>query len=148
VRDDRAGTDKRLCANPDTSEDDGSRSDARTVLDDRAKELPIALGLQPITECGARPIVIDEHHAVADEDFIPDLDTCANKRVALDLAAGADRRAPLNLDERADPGVVTDRTAIQVGKRVHDDPFAEADILDQAVRGAVCGSIHRGERTP
>ena len=65
---------------------------------------------------GRRPRirVVDEHHAVADEDMVLDRDALADERVARDLAAPADRRVLLNLDERADLGLVADRAAVEV----------------------------------
>ena len=91
---------------------------------------------------GARALVVDEHHAVADEDLVADLDSVADERVALDLAALADARAALHLHERADARVVPDRAAVEVREGVHDDALAESDVGDQAMS---CG-VTRLER--
>src|ERR687885_468181 len=45
---------------------------------------------------GARPPVVDEHDAVADEDLVLDADALADEGVAGDLAARAHRRALLD----------------------------------------------------
>jgi hypothetical protein len=45
----------------------------------------------------------------ADDTSSFDLDTLADERVRRDLAAPADRRATLRLDERPDPRIVADR---------------------------------------
>ena len=54
-------------------------------------------------------------------------------------------RAALDLDERADAGVVADPAAVEVRERVDDDVLAELDVVDQAVRRVVGGAVsHRG----
>src|SRR5207249_141411 len=72
------------------------------------------------------------------EHLVLDRHALADKRMALNLAAGADPRAALDLDERPDPTVVADRAAVQIGERANVDAFAELDVVEQPVRGLVC----------
>jgi hypothetical protein len=58
--------------------------------------------------------IVDEHHAVADEDLVLDRHAFADERMRFDLAARADRHALLDLDERADAAAVAHRAAVQV----------------------------------
>jgi hypothetical protein len=82
-------------------------------------------------------LVVDEHHAVTDEDLVIDLDAVADERVALDTATGTDPGTPLDLDVRAHPGVVSDRATIEIGELKDDDPVTEGDVVDHAVRRVV-----------
>ena len=54
-----------------------------------------------------------------------------------DLAALADHRPALDLDERTDSRLVADRAAVEVRERVDDDPLAELDVGDQPERRVV-----------
>ena len=69
--------------------------------------------------------VVDEHHAVTDEHPVPDRDAVADEGVALHLAALADHRAALDLDERADLSPVADRAAVEVREGPDDHVVAE-----------------------
>ena len=104
-----------------------------------------AVWSSPEAAVAARPLVVDEHDAVADEHLVLDRDAVADERVALDLAAGADHGAALDLDERADPRAVADRAAVEVRERLHDDVLAEHDVVgDQPPRRVVDGRVsHR-----
>jgi hypothetical protein len=78
---------------------------------------------------------------VTDENLALHAHAFADERVALDLAARPDLDTPLHLDERADARMVADPAAVQVRERVHDDSIAELDVLNQAVRRIVAGSV-------
>ena len=124
----------------DAAEDDAPEpSDARASHDASAaaSSRPRACSA-PVAVRGARALVVDEHHAVADEHLVLDLDALADERVALDLAARADAGAALDLDERPDPRLVADPAAVEVGEGVDDDVVAELDVVDQPV-GRVVG---------
>ena len=121
-RDDRACSHHRALPDAEPTRDHRPRSRARHhALDIVVEEFPVALGSQPSLGGGTWGFVVDEHHAVADEDLVLDLDARADERVALDLAVGADRGALLDLHERPDAGVVTDLAAVEVRERVDDD---------------------------
>ncbi len=76
---------------------------------------PIVLGLQrPVGVGRARIPIVDEHHAVADEDFVFDRDAGTYERVTRDFAATPDFRVALNLDERAKPRVVSNLAAVKI----------------------------------
>src|SRR5439155_12265669 len=81
---------------------------------------------------GTRVLVVDEHDAVTDEDLVLDRHAVAYERVALHLAAGADARAALNLDERPDARPVPDRAAVEVRERADPDVVAEVDVVEEA----------------
>ena len=82
---------------------------------------------------------------MADEHLVFDQNAAADERVALNLAIGADRCSRLDLDERADPRPVSDPAAIQISERLDDDPFAELDVIDQAIRGCVRGLVRHSQ---
>ena len=93
--------------------------------------------LKPSLGGGTREFVIDEDHAVADEDLVFDLDARADEGMALDLAVGADARALLNLHERPYAGVVTDLAAVKIRERVDDDVLPERHSFDEPIRRLV-----------
>ena len=69
------------------------------------------------------------------KDFLSvlDFDAVADEGVALDLAAGADDRTTLDLDERSHLRLVADRAAVQIRERAHDDSLAERDVVNQPI---------------
>ena len=73
----------------------GAGADRRALLHDRVLDLPIAGGLQ-LSGRGRRSRigVVDEHHAVADEDVILDRHALADEGVARDLAPPANAGMP------------------------------------------------------
>src|SRR5262249_29806952 len=132
-----------------TAEDTRVGADRRTVAHNRQLERPVVVSLHVTLVVGsARVAVIVEHHPVADEDLIADLDAAADEAVALDLAARADDRALLDLDERPDSRFVSDPAAVQVRERVDDHAFAELDIGDQAKRRVVDRRVRNRRSTP
>ena len=64
----------------------------------------------------ARIRVVDERHAMADEDVIFDRDALTDERVARNLAAAADPGVLLDFDERADLRLVADLAAVEIDK--------------------------------
>ena len=101
---------------------DAPRSTTRL---DELQSVPVCSA--PAVVRRARPLVVDEHHAVADEDLVLDRDAVADERVALDLAARADHGARAG-SRRTVPiaRVVADRAAVEVRERLDDDAVAEA----------------------
>ncbi len=84
-------------------------------LNYRGLHFPILFGLQrSVFRCGPGVSIVDERHAVAYEDVVFDQHTFADKAVARDLAVLPYLRVLLNLDERADLGLVANLAAIQV----------------------------------
>ena len=69
--------------------------------------------------------IVDERHAVTDEDVVFDGDAFANKGMAGNLAIAADGGILLDLDECANLGVIADLAAVQV------DELGELDVLAQ-----------------
>src|SRR5262249_58179653 len=63
------------------------------------------------------------------------------------LAVGADDRAALHLDERPDPRVVADPTAVEIREGVDDDVLAEVDVVDLSIRGFVDRAVSHAGRT-
>ena len=84
----------------------------------------------------ARISIVREHDAVADEDLVFDDHALANERVRRDLAAGADQRFLLNLDERADLGFVADRATVEIDERRlrNTDIRAERNVVGNGHR--------------
>ena len=75
---------------------------------------------------GPRVLVVDEHHAVADEDLVLDGHAFADEGVAGDLDPAADAGAFLDFDEGADLALVTDLAAIEVDEGVEPGRRAPA----------------------
>lgn len=67
---------------------------------------------RPVAVGRARFTIVDEDHAMADEDFVLDRHAAANEAMAGDLAAPADSGAALDLDEGAQPRVRADFAAV------------------------------------
>ena len=108
-------------------------ADRCSLLDYRSLDLPVGFGLQlPVGGRGPRIAVVDEHHAVADEDVVLNRDAFADERMARDLAALADAGVLLDLDEGADLRFVADLATVQV------DELARALRLAPALRPARC----------
>ena len=92
---------------------------------------------------GAGIDVVDEHHAVADEDVVLDGHAFADERVAGNLALTAHRSVLLNFHERSDFGVVADFAAVQI------DEFGKLHTLAELyVRGNAAVFVHRRTNSP
>jgi hypothetical protein len=85
----------------------------------------------PVGGSGPRIAVVDEHHAVADEDVVLDRDAFADESVARDLAALADSCILLDFDERADLGFIADLATVQI------DELGELDVSPSFTSGAM-----------
>lgn len=72
--------------------------------------------------------IIDESDAVADEDFVFDRHSFADKTVAGDFTVATDARVLLNLNERTNPGAVADLTTVKVDEVMDNNVAAELDI--------------------
>src|SRR3954471_6986474 len=81
-----AGADDRPGADGHATEDHRAGAQAGAILYPGLKHGPVVLGLEVAAlRGGTRDLVVDEHHAVADEDAVADRDAVADERVALDL---------------------------------------------------------------
>src|SRR5687768_9616003 len=101
ARHDGSGADQRASLDPDASKDHRAGPERGATLDDRGEQLPVVFGLKPTLVAGrAGVVVVDEEHAVANEDLVVDLYAAADERMTLDLAVRADYGATLDLDER------------------------------------------------
>ena len=148
-RDDGAGADQRAGADPHPAEDDRARAERRAPLDDRRSQLPVLVGLQAAVRGVARGRLslmnITPWPTNTSSSIV---DAVADEGVTLDLAARADRRAALDLDERPDPGPVADAAAVEVRERLDDDVLAELDVARSAGRGPRCRLSQPRRRTP
>ena len=136
-RDDRACSHHRALPDAEPTRDHRPRAERGTTFDRGRQEFPVALGSKPSLGGGTRGFVIDEDHAVADEDLVFDFDARADEGMALDLAVGADACALLNLHERPYAGVVTDLAAVKIRERVDDDVLPERHSFDEPIRRLV-----------
>src|SRR5208282_4565544 len=93
----------------------GARSNRSAFLDDCFLHFPIGFGLQTSASGrGARVRIVNEHHAVANENVVFDGHTFADEGVAGDLAAFTNRSVLLNLYKRANLGFIADFAAVEV----------------------------------
>ena len=96
----------------------------------RALDFPVGFGLQfAVAGGGARIGVVDERHAVADEDVVLDGHAFADEGVAGNLAALADGGILLDFDECADLGFVADLAAVKI------DELRELNVFPQLHAG-------------
>src|SRR5262249_39797485 len=128
-------------------------------------DLPVAVGLR-LAACvdGARISIVDERHAVADEDVVLELDALADERVTGDLHPPANLGAVLDLNKGANPPLVADLRSVQVDEVEDCDVFAKLHVRRDGlelhampwsfiressgrVRGAT-GRLPRGARRP
>jgi hypothetical protein len=84
---DSAGAHKGSGSDGDSPHDDRPGADGRSAANAGWNALPIRVGLQFSVDSSVGIEVVDEHHAVADEDFILDRYTFADEGVAGDFAA-------------------------------------------------------------
>jgi hypothetical protein len=82
----------------------------------------------PVCRAAGPKKVVDEHHAVGDDAVVADDNKVANKSMRLDFAAFADDGAALNLYKRAHEGVVSNGTAIKIGRLDNRDVVAKSDV--------------------
>src|ERR1700742_207857 len=129
-----ARPDNRVFTNGGVAQDGGSRSDRRALLHNRAFDLPVGFRLEvPVRRRGPRVAVVDEGHAVTDEDVIFDDHALADKGMAGDLAAPPNPGVLLNLHEGADFAFVAHLTTIKVDEFGQPDVGAELYIVSNAV---------------
>lgn len=138
---DRARTDHRAGTDGDPAHNYGPRTQ-RSPLVDRNKFLFPRAGSRAFDGGMA---IIDEHHAMPDENILGKGDTGADKGVALDSAAGTQDDPSLNFDERPDHAIVADGAAIEVGKGIQLYASAEDYIRGNAAKGSVRVCAHRAE---
>src|SRR5881628_1589099 len=111
-RHDRPCSDHRALADRDAPEQHHARTDRGTPLDQRGNHLPVPFRLHPTALCRSPgEEVVDEADVMPHEYLVFDRHTFTNEAVTLDLAAGADLGAFLNLHERADRRLVADLAA-------------------------------------
>src|SRR5881227_1981867 len=131
----RARADYRALAYLDAAEDGRVRADGCAAADDCRFELPVRFGLRrAVFARGAGTAVVDEHDAVADEDFVLDADALADEGVARNLAARAYARALLDFDEGADARLVADAAAVEVDEAVDSNVAAQDNVRSDAAK--------------
>src|SRR6185295_6535627 len=110
-----AGADQRVLTNHHIRQDGRSRSNRRTLLDQRDFDLPILLCLK--CTCLARRTregVVDKRDVVSDKDLIFDRHAFTNEGVARYFAPLANFGILLNLDKRPDFRIVSNLATIEV----------------------------------
>ena len=124
-----AGSDDRPFADRDPAQDGGVAADRSALLDKRGNAGPIRFRLQlsGLRRC-ARVSVVDERHAVADEDLVFYGHPFTDERMAGYLDSLPDPGALLDLYEGPDPGLIADLTAIQVGEGINPDTAAQSHV--------------------
>src|SRR5438094_3829168 len=127
----------------DAAEDRRAGSDCGAAPDDRRNHRPVAVALQLAGGGdGSRESIVDERHAVADEDVILDLDAFADERVARNFHAPSNLRALLNLDERADAALVADLASVEIDEIVDPDVSTQLHVVRD------CDAFHIVIRRP
>src|ERR1019366_2803972 len=121
-----SGSHHGILADREVGQDGGARPNRSPALDQGGRDLPILLGLQGAARRrGARVDIVDERHPVPDEDVVLNGYAFADEGVAGDLAVAPHPGVLLDLDKRADLGVIAHLAAVQV-----DEP-GELDVLTQ-----------------
>ena len=127
--DDAAGADDGLFANGHAAEQGGTRPDRCTPFDERRDALPVGSGLQcAIAVGGAWEPVVDESNIMSHKHFVLDDHAFTDKGVTGDLAALADPRVFLDLNEGPDFRIVADVASVEVGEPEDTDVLAEFDV--------------------
>ena len=128
-RDNRARADDRVVTDCHSAQDGGVAANAGLSSHDGWNYFPINVGLQRTAfSSRARIFVVDENHAVADEDFVLDRDAFADKAMRGNFAVAAYAGALLNLDERSNAGAVADLTAVEINEVMDFDVAAKLDV--------------------
>ena len=111
ARDHCAGADK--CASSDgyAAHDHGAAPDRRATFDQNRHHHPILWTGALSRDSRPRLVVINEHHAMTDEDLILNSDPGANETVGGNLALRSDPDLTPNLDEGSNCAVAADRTS-------------------------------------
>jgi hypothetical protein len=110
-----AGAHQGILADGQVGQNGGPGADGCAAPHERGLYLPVLFALQDSGGGGGAGIsVVDEDHAVADEDVVFDGHAFADKTVAGNLAATADAGVFLNLHKGAHSGPIADFAAVQV----------------------------------
>jgi hypothetical protein len=123
---DGSGTDQSAFSDGYACENYGSAPDRCAALHSSGHHLPIRFGLQPAILSCARIQVVDEHDSVADKYIVFDGDPFTNKSVGRNLAALADSRVFLDLDEGPDLGLVAYLAAVEIDQIRLEDGYSVA----------------------
>ena len=103
--------------------------------------LPVRFSLQrAVRGGGPRKSIVDERHAMADEDFVFDRHAFADKRVTGNFAAASRSAPPFEFPRKrqfsdSSPNCAT----VKIRERKDLDPLAKLDVLAQSVGKAVPG---------
>src|SRR5690242_16161631 len=106
-RHDGAGADQRACADRHAAHDHRPRSDRSAFLHDRRSRSAPHVGC-------TRFEVVDEHHAMTDEDVVLERHAFAQEAVRRNLAASPDAYIPLYLSEGSDARLRTYYASVQI----------------------------------
>jgi len=124
----------------------GSSENGLPVGNFNGLDAPVKPGSMGNPMPGHDMAVVDEHHAVADEDAVFDHNSRADEAVTGYFAALADARLLLNFDERADASIVANLASIEIDEWREPDILAELDIVGDAdicrKRGGELGTVH------
>jgi hypothetical protein len=92
--------------------------------------VPIVGYLHPTTvDRSARSTVVDENHAMADKDLVPDRDAGANEGMARYLAALSNLDIALDFHKGPDSCIVADLAAVQIYEWAQSDALPQFNIF-------------------
>ena len=123
MRDHRSRTNQSAFSNRHSSGNDFPASNRCSAHHASRDDSPILFRLQSPVGRGARIQIVDEHHAVPNEDVVFDVHSFADKTVRGDLAAASNEDVFLDLDEGADFGLVTQRASVEVHQIWLEDSY-------------------------
>jgi hypothetical protein len=130
LRDYGAGTYKGTFADCYSTDNDGAAADRCAFPDKGLLTLPIQYILKrAIFVSCTRMSIIYEHHAMTNKALILDRYAFADETMRADLTFFADFHAILNFDERPDPRMVPEFTAVDIAKAKKPDAFAELYVV-------------------
>src|SRR6266702_7368165 len=125
------GANDRVLTNGYIAQNGRSGTNGSPFADFGSFDFPVGFRLQPASgnRC-ARVHVVDEGHAVANEDVVFNVHALTDERMARNLAAAADRGILLDFDERSDFRLIADFAAVQI------DEFRKLHVLAQLHAGS------------
>src|SRR5438552_2913733 len=127
ARDDRSRSDHGHAADPDARQHHRPASDGRAVFDDALADHPVLVPLgRAVGVDGAGMLVVEQHHARAEEDAVLKVESVEDENAVLKLAVRADPHVLVDVGALADDASLADDSTL-AHLRLVPDPRALTD---------------------